>query len=85
MGVNNNNNKEKDMSFQQRINFDNGYTASVVCNEFSYGGELGLYEIAVMHEGKIVYDTPVTDDVIGNLTQEGVEKVLWQIQNLPKR
>lgn len=63
--------------------FDNGYQISVVRNAFSYGGEEGLYEAAVLdNKGSIVYDTPVTNDVIGHLTPEDVTDVMRQIQEL---
>lgn len=71
--------------YQKIYKFGNNYGASVVCSDFSYGGDKGLFEVAVLDlEGKIVYDTPVTDDVIGYLDFDGVAKVLQQIQNLPK-
>lgn len=38
-----------------------------------------------MHNGRIVYDTPVTNDVIGWLDDAGVEAVLEQIKALPPR
>jgi hypothetical protein len=68
---------------KSRIQFDNGYGASVVSHSFSYGGKLGLYEIAILdNEGDICYDTPITDDVIGHLTEEDVTEVLIKIQSL---
>lgn len=72
--------------YQKIYKFDNGYGASVVSNDFSYGGSSGLYEIAVLDaSGSIVYDTPVTDDVIGWLDTNGVDEILKQIQSLPKK
>jgi len=67
-----------------RIMFDNGYGASVVIGPHTYGGEDGLYELAVIlgSDGKLTYDTPVTDDVEGYLTEDDVTKLLEQIQNL---
>jgi hypothetical protein len=67
-----------------RIMFDNGYGASVVIGPYTYGGEDGLYELAVIlgSDGKLTYDTPVTDDVEGYLTEDDVTKLLEQIQNL---
>jgi hypothetical protein len=66
-----------------RITFENGYGASVVKNDYSYGGNKGLYELAVLDsEGKLAYDTPITDDVIGYLRPEDVTDVMEKIQQL---
>jgi len=76
---------EKQNEYRNRIKFDNGYTASVVSHGFSYGGETGLFEVGVIHGDKLVYDTPVTSDVIGYLGFQGVADILEQIKNLPPR
>jgi hypothetical protein len=66
-----------------RIMFKNGYGVSVVCHSFSYGGEKGLYEIAVLDtDGEITYDTDITDNVIGHLTPEKVTETMAFIQAL---
>jgi hypothetical protein len=66
-----------------RVMFDNGYGVSVIIGPHTYGGEDGLYELGVLgKDGKLTYDTPVTDDVEGYLTEEGVTEFLKQIQNL---
>jgi hypothetical protein len=66
-----------------RISFDNGYGASVVKGPMSYGGDRGLYELAVLDSnGELTYDTPVTSDVEGYLSEEDVTKLLEQIQKL---
>ena len=66
-----------------RINFDNGYGASVVSHTFSYGGKDGLYELAVLKNGDLHYDNPVAGgDVRGYLTEEEVNDLLTQIQQL---
>jgi hypothetical protein len=68
---------------QARIQFPNGYGASVVRNSSSYGGGDGLYEIAVLNsEGRITYDTPITDDVLGYLNENDVTSILKRIQSL---
>lgn len=73
-------------SYCKKYTFGNGYGASVVCSEFSYGGKYGLFEVAVLDmAGEIVYDTPVTADVVGYLDFDGVAKILREIQNLPKK
>ena len=71
--------------YQNIVAFSNGYAASVVSNSYSYGGNKGLFEVAVMYDGEIVYDTPVTNDVIGFLDFKGVADTLVQIENLPYR
>ncbi len=84
--------KFNDLEFKQdiqrglnaaRVMFDNGYGASVVVGPYTYGGEDGLYELAVLgSDGKLTYDTPVTDDVEGYLTENEVTKLMEQIQKL---
>ncbi len=68
-----------------RISFSNGYTASVVCGPYTYGGPEGLYEIAVLFNDVIVYDTPVTSDVLGHLSEGDVTRLLNEIASLPPR
>ena len=68
---------------KSRMYFDNGFGVSVVSHTFSYGGKRGLYEIAVLDKnGELTYDTPVTNDVIGNLSETGVTNVMKQVQEL---
>lgn len=62
--------------------FSNGYGASVVCNEVSYGHNDGLFELAVIKGGDICYDTPVTNDVVGYLTADEVADYLAEIRDL---
>jgi len=63
--------------------FDNGYGASVVKHDASYGGKQGLYEIAVLDStGDLCYSTPITDDVIGFATEDKVLDTLQRIKLL---
>jgi hypothetical protein len=66
-----------------RTFFDNGYGVSVVKHDYSYGGDKGLYELAVLNEnGDLTYDTPITEDVIGWLRPEDVTDVMIKVQQL---
>jgi hypothetical protein len=66
-----------------RIKFDNGYGASVVQGPHTYGGEDGLYELAVVgKDDEICYDTPITGDVEGYLSEAQVTDLLIKIQQL---
>jgi hypothetical protein len=68
---------------QARITFDNGYGASVVKSPYTYGGDKGLYELAVLGtDGHLTYDTPITNDVIGYLRDIDVTDVMTKIQQL---
>ena len=66
-----------------RLSFDNRYGVSVVRTSFTYGGKEGLYELAVLDEhGNLTYDTPVTNDVIGYLSEDEVSNIMEQVQKL---
>lgn len=67
-----------------RIHFENGFGASIVSHDYSYGGKQGLYEIAVLDDSdEIHYDNPVANgDVLGYLSEEDVTETLIRIQNL---
>jgi hypothetical protein len=66
-----------------KYKFPNGYGASVVKHEYSYGGTDGLWELAVLDsEDEITYHTPITQDVIGHLSWDNVEKYLQEIKEL---
>lgn len=70
-----------------RVFYPNGYGASVIRSRYSYGGELGLYELAVLRcDGPrpvICYDTPITDGVIGHLAPDDISALLVRIAALP--
>ena len=66
-----------------RIEFENGYGASIVKGEHTYGGKDGLYELAVLdNNGELTYDTPITSDVEGYLSEAQVTDLLIKIQQL---
>lgn len=72
-----------DFGIMSRIIFENGYGASVVKSEYTYGGSKGLFELAVLDtNGHIIYDTPITDGVMGHLKEEDVSRIMKDIQEL---
>lgn len=64
------------------FNFKNGYGASVITGSIAYCNKLQPYELAVLKHGKLCYDTPITDDVIGYLTSDEVDELLDRIEQL---
>jgi len=67
--------------WKSRMDFDNGYGVSVV----KFNGSCGypnLWEVAVMYEGSLTYNTDITDDVIGLQTDQDVTDVMKKVQAL---
>ena len=74
-----------DINYVKKYKFSNGYGASVVCREQSFGFKKGLFEVAVLYKGRIVYDTPITDDVVTDCDHATVARVLEDIMELPAK
>jgi hypothetical protein len=72
---------------QKVYRFPNGYGASLIEGGFiAYGGrEIGV--LRFFGEGwddyHLNYDTPVTSDVLGYLSEDDVPRILDQIASLP--
>lgn len=66
--------------------FENGYGASVIKHYGSYGWAEDLFELAVIYfdgnNWQLTYDTSITSDVIGHLTNNDVIKYLNKIKRL---
>lgn len=69
---------------QARHDFPNGYGVSVIRGFGTYGVDDGLYELGVMRNGYLCYDTPITPDVVGYLTLEEAEELADQVAALPE-
>lgn len=71
---------------QYVFKFANNYGASVVKHSGSYGCNEELWELAVIHfcddEWHLTYDTEITDDVLGYLSNQDVLDLLAKIRNL---
>lgn len=65
-----------------QVDFENGYGVSIIRHEYSYGGPQGLWEIGILHQGKLCYKSGISEDVIGYLTEEQVTEYLDQIAQL---
>jgi hypothetical protein len=79
---------------QSKMFFPNGYGISVVRFKLADGQYYGSYtndetewEIAILIgdeiDWNICYNTPIANDVIGHLNEEGVTQVMKEIQVLP--
>lgn len=74
--------KTLDLNYMPRMDFPNGYGVSVVTGEFAFTDEDHPYELAIFKDGNICYDTHITNDVIGHLTEEGVTEIMKKVQDL---
>ena len=68
----------------KKIQFDNGYGASVACHTGSYGGDEGLFEMALTDDEGAIITSPNDpssswQDVKGYLTLSEVEAYLTEI------
>lgn len=77
--------------FQATMEFENGYGVSVVCGEYRYStprtnlyaaSMYEAYEVAILKNGSLCYDTSITDDVIGYVSPEEISKIMGLVQNL---
>lgn len=62
-------------------NHDN-MEVSVIRSSMTYGGSEGLFELAMLRNDKCCYDTPITDDVRGWLSEEDVLNILEDVQRI---
>jgi len=79
--------REAHGGFQKLYRFPNNYGASVVKFPGSYGSEKDLWELAIIKwfgdNYEICYDTGITNDVMGNLTEDDIQKILLEIELYP--
>ena len=68
---------------EAKVEFPNGWGASIIKNDWSYSGRSGLFEIAVLDkEGKLSSETDIADDVIGWQDEKDIDRVLTAISKL---
>lgn len=67
---------------QAIMDFDNGYGVSVIIGKCFYSNGIDTYELAVLKDGGLCYDTPVTDDVLGGLSEDEVTEAMKKLQLL---
>ena len=77
------NNKGFGIFERHEYHFENGYGASVINNEHSYGLELAVLERNNKNKWNLTYLTPITDDVVGFIDEkEELKKLLEDIKKL---
>ena len=67
---------------QYKFKFPNRYGASVIKQPYSYGYFWDLWELAILKNDTLCYNTPIAFDVIGYLSDEAVNDFLNRIRSL---
>lgn len=62
-----------------------GLEVSVTRGSTTFGGSQGLFELAILENGRCCYTTPITSDVLGYLSESEVLEVLDQASMLIQR
>jgi len=78
--------KLKGTEYQGVITFDNNYELSIIRHNASYGGKMGLFEIALYKGESSICLPPITadgDTVNGFLTKEDVLEIIETTRDLP--
>lgn len=72
---------------RQRWLFSTGHglEVSVVRGSTTYGGSQGLFELAMLEDGRCCYTTPITSDVLGYLSEAEVLETLERASMLIQR
>lgn len=67
---------------QAIIEFKNGYGVSVVFGSCFYSNGIDSYEVAILHNGSLCYNTHITNDVIGYISSDEVTEIMKKVQLL---
>jgi hypothetical protein len=71
---------------QARMQFDNGYGISVLLGgEGIYSNGIDTYEVAILYDDELCYDSGLCDDIFAHRTQEEITKLMEKIQQLPNK
>lgn len=71
---------------QARMQFDNGYGISVLLGgEGIYSNGIDTYEVAILYDDELCYDSGLCDDILAYRTQEEITELMEKIQQLSNK
>lgn len=71
---------------QARMQFDNGYGISVLLGgDGIYSNGIDTYEVAILYNDELCYDSGLCDDVLGHQTEGEITELMEKIQLLPNK
>lgn len=62
--------------------FNNDYGVSVVFGKCFYSNGIDTYEVAVLYKDKISYNSGITDNVLGYLSEDKVSEIMIKVQSI---
>ena len=78
----------EDSCVKGQIIFDNNWGVSILMGPFTKGGLVGKYELTILNWipeknfSVASYNNPISNDSIGHLSQEEIDVLMKQIQEL---
>ncbi len=75
-------NEQYSKAKQAIMYFENGYGVSVLYGSCFYSSGIDTYEVGILYDGGLTYNTDITDDVMGYLTESEVTDVMIRVQQL---
>lgn len=71
---------------QAMMQFNNGYGISVLLGgEGIYSNGIDTYEVAILYNDELCYDSGLCDDVLGHQTEGEITELMEKIQQLPNK
>ena len=71
---------------QARMTFENGYGISVLLGgDGIYSNGIDTYEVAILYNDELCYDSGLCDDVLGHQTEGEITELMEKIQLLPNK
>ena len=64
------------------MSFDNKYGVSVIFGSCFYSNGIDNYELAILYNNEITYNTKITNDVMGHLSEDKVSEIMIEVQKL---
>ena len=66
------------------MEFENGYGVSVLFGDIFYSNGIDTYEVAIMKDNHVCFDTPLTDTVLPYKNEDEVTEIMRKIQKFNK-
>jgi len=66
------------------MEFENGYSVSVIFGDQFCSNGIDTYEVAIIKDNHVCYDTPLTDNVLAYQTEDEVTEIMRKVQEFNK-